>query len=161
MKTFPLPLLGALALMPLLTSCGHLFVKRVVFEKHPIAVKVSSEVADDEESLDHILRFRNVGREVLSFDYTVSDEVGVPHVDQFGPNSGLVKNLYPGAEVEMPNPNNLKAVHVTLGTVTYGKKDENILRNMYDPKKAFEEATAVSEDPLLGDPGLGLLEPDL
>ena len=142
-----------------LTSCGHFYVKRVVFEKHPVAVKVSSEVSDDEESLDHILRFRNVGREVLSFDYTVSDEVGVPHVDQFGPNSGLVKNLYPGAEIEMPNPSNLKALHVTLGTVTYGKKDENILRNIYDPKKAYEQATEPSGDLLLGD--AELLPPDL
>ena len=106
--------------------------RRVVFERHPIALRVVSTVID-EERIEYSLKFRNVGREVLSLEYTVADEPGVPHVDKFGPNSGLIENLYPGAEVEVPNPMKSRAVYVTLGTVTYGKKSKEEVERIYEP----------------------------
>lgn len=108
--------------------------RRVQFERHPIALRVVSTVID-EERLEYSLKFRNVGREVLSLEYTVADEPGVPHVDKFGPNSGLIENLYPGAEVEVPNPMKSMAVYVTLGTVTYGKKSKEEVERIYAPDK--------------------------
>ncbi len=115
-----------------LVGCTTIQTKRIVYERHPIAVRVVSTVID-EEVIEYSVKFRNVGREILSFDYTVADEPGVPHVDKFGPNSGFVENLYPGAEIEVPNPMNRMAVHVTLGTVTYGKKSSSDLESIYNP----------------------------
>ena len=116
----------------LLASCETYRTRKVVFKNHPIALYVVSEVVD-EESIDYSVKFRNVGREVLSFDYTIADEGGVPHVDAQGPNSGVVENLYPGAEVKVDNPTESMKVWVTLGKVTYGKRPKEELKSIYQP----------------------------
>ncbi len=127
-------LLAVCSVSLLSNGCTTMQSRRVVFERHPIAMRVVSTVID-EERLDYTLKFRNVGREILTFEYTVADEPGVPHVDRFGPNSGLIENLYPGAEVEVPNPMGSMAVYVTLGTVTYGKRNKEEVERIYDPEK--------------------------
>ncbi len=123
-------LLGLSALT--LASCETYRTRKVTFQNHPIALYVVSEVVD-EESIDYSVKFRNVGREVLSFDYTIADEGGVPHVDSQGPNSGVVENLYPGAEVKVSNPTESMKVWVTLGKVTYGKRPKDELKSIYQP----------------------------
>jgi hypothetical protein len=121
------------ALLPLvLASCETYKTRKVVFKNHPVALYVVSEVID-EEIIEYAVKFRNVGRDVMSFDYTIADEGGVPHVDSEGPNSGVVENLYPGAEVKVDNPLNTMKVWVTLGQVTYGKRPKEELRNIYSP----------------------------
>jgi hypothetical protein len=129
-----------------LSSCETYKTKRVVFKNHPIALYVVSKVVD-EERVDYSVKFRNIGKEVLSFDYTLSDEQGVPHVDSEGPNSGLVENLYPGSEAEVPNPTKNMTIHATLGSVTYGKKAKNELSAIYKP--SLSTGPAMPEIPLL------------
>lgn len=114
------------------SGCQSLYTKRVNFQNHPIGIVVKDEVID-EETVEYSVVFRNVGREVISFDYTIADEPGVPHVDSQGPNSGLIENLYPGAEVEVDNPVDTFAVWVTIGTVTYGKKPASQIQQIYQP----------------------------
>jgi|GEM_PF-1061364 len=114
------------------TSCQTYKTRKVLFQNHPIALYVVSELVD-EETLEYSVKFRNVGREVLSFDYTIADEDGVPHVDAEGPNSGVVNNIYPGAEVKVANPTESMTVYVTLGKVTYGKRPDEELKGIYDP----------------------------
>lgn len=123
-----------------LASCETYRTRKVTFQNHPIALYVVSEVVD-EESLDYSVKFRNIGREILSFDYTIADEGGVPHVDSEGPNSGVVENLYPGAEVKVDNPTKSMKVWVTLGKVTYGKRPKDELKSIYQPD-AFVPAAA-------------------
>lgn len=95
-----------------------------------------NKVVDEYEgTVEYTLLFRNNGRDIASFDYTVSDRPAVPHVDKEGPNSGLIENLYPGAEIEVPNPVGRMAVHVTLGTVTYGKRGKEELTSIYAPER--------------------------
>lgn len=127
------PCLLLLAGVAMLASCETYSTRRVVFKNHPIALYVVSKVSEDEETLDYTVKFRNVGREILTFDYTISDEPGVPHVDALGPRSGLVENLYPGDEVEVPNPTKRMAVWATLGAVTYGKRSKEDLAAIYKP----------------------------
>jgi hypothetical protein len=115
-----------------LVSCQTYRTRKVVFKNHPIALYVVNEVVD-EETIEYSAKFRNVGREILSFDYTIADEGGVPHVDAEGPNSGLVENLYPGAEVKVENPTNNMTIFVTLGKVTYGKRPKEELSTIYAP----------------------------
>ncbi len=122
----------ALILVAMFSGCQSLYTKRVTFENHPIAIRVKDTVVDDER-IEYSVIFRNVGREIVSFDYTIADEPDVPHVDSQGPNSGLVENLYPGAEVEVDNPAQTFAVWVTIGEVTYGKKPAVKLQQIYQP----------------------------
>ena len=145
MKTLYRIITAALAL-GLLSQCETYRTKRVVFKNHPIAVYVVSKVID-EERVDYSVKFRNVGIEVLSFDYTLADEPGVPHVDAEGPNSGTVENLYPGSEAEVPNPTKCMTIHATLGTVTYGKKTKTELSGIYKP--SLSTGPAMSEIPAL------------
>lgn len=120
-----------LSLVLAFAGCTTISTKRVVFDRHPIGVQVVNTVVD-EEVIIYTVKLRNVGRDIMSFDYTISDEPGIPHVDQFGPNSGLIRNLYPGEEREIENPFNRMAVHVTLGNVTYGKKLDGELEAVYN-----------------------------
>lgn len=119
-----------------LSGCQTYTTKRVVFKNHPVALYVVSKVID-EEKIEYSVKFRNIGKEVMSFDYTISDEAGVPHVDAEGPNSGLVENLYPGVEVEVPNPMNQMTVWATLGTVTYGRQTKQQINAIYKPGNAM------------------------
>lgn len=121
------------------TSCQTYKTRKVLFKNHPVALYVVSELID-EETLEYSVKFRNVGREVLSFDYTIADEEGVPHVDAEGPNSGVVENLYPGAEVKVENPTESMTVYVTLGKVTYGKRPQEELKGIYSPSSVAVEA---------------------
>ncbi len=130
-RLLPLALLACL-----LASCQTYRTRKVVFKNHPIALYVVNEMVD-EESIEYSVKFRNVGREVLSFDYTIADEAGVPHVDADGPNSGVIENLYPGAEVKVDNPTECMKVWVTLGKVTYGKRPKEELKGIYDAGNAF------------------------
>jgi hypothetical protein len=102
-----------------------------VYPQHPISVRIHGKVIDEDSPMEYTVRFRNVGRQVASFDYTVADQRGVPHVDRDGPDSGFVANLYPGAEVEVVNPKKVKRVWVTLGTITYGRKTNPELDAVY------------------------------
>ncbi len=127
-----------LLLTALFTGCQSLYTKRVNFKNHPLAIRVKDTVVD-EETIEYSVVFRNVGREIMSFDYTIADEPNVPHIDSQGPNSGLIENLYPGAEVEVDNPANTLAVWVTIGAVTYGKKPTTKLQQIYQPGQSAEE----------------------
>ncbi len=132
-----LPLAAGLAAL-LLASCATVSTREVNFDRHPIGLRVLNTVVDEYEgTTEYTLMFRNNGREIVSFDYTVSDRPAVPHVDQHGPNSGIIENLYPGEEREVKNPVKDMSVHVTLGTVTYGKKAKDELAAIYDAQ-AFE-----------------------
>jgi hypothetical protein len=131
-----------------LTGCASLYVKRVTFRNHPISVRVISKYIDEDSPLEYNVAFRNIGREIVSFDFTISDEPGVPHVDKNGPNSGLIENLYPGAEVELPNPTKRRHIWATLGTVTYGKLSKEDIARIYSPGAASAPSAATSEAPL-------------
>ncbi|MEM7143689.1 MAG: hypothetical protein AAF591_01050 [Verrucomicrobiota bacterium] len=121
----------------LLSSCSSLYTRHITFERHPIAVRVVSEVIDEDEPLEYRVVFRNVGRQVMSFDYTIGDEPGIPHVDMDGPNSGLIENLYPGEEKEVLNPMNKMTIWATLGTVTYGKQTKEEIERIYKTDQAM------------------------
>ena len=141
-----------------LCSCKTISTREVAFERHPIGLRVLNRVIDEYEgTTEYSLLFRNNGREIISFDYTVADRLGVPHVDKDGPNSGLIENLYPGAEIEVPNPIAKMTVHVTLGTVTYGKKGKDELTATYQTDSYLKR----QEVPDGGEPGLSsdLLDP--
>ena len=128
-------MLAAASCIGVLVSCHTVESKRLQFPDQPIAVKVINKVID-EDTLEYAIKFRNTGNDVISFDYTISDEPGVPHVDADGPNSGLIENLYPGAELEVKNPLNRMAVFVTHGRVTHGKKTSPELQAIYRPNAA-------------------------
>jgi hypothetical protein len=128
-----LPLL--LASSALLTSCTVIESKQVPVANTPITWRHVTEVVD-EEIINHSVKFRNIGRDVVSFDYTIVDVDGVPHVDAGGPNSGLVENLYPGAETQVKNPLKGEAQSVNLGRLTYGKRTSEQLAKTYKPWSA-------------------------
>jgi hypothetical protein len=145
-------LLGTLTLAALV-SCKTVTSERVTFPNAPVSYQTVSDMVD-EETIEHTLKFRNVGTQVLSFDYTISDEPGVPHLDAEGPNSGLVENLYPGAEASVKNPTkSRKNVYVVLGRVTYGKRSSEQLAKQYKPSSVAQgsasSASAVGALPLL------------
>lgn len=102
-----------------------------VYKNHPIAVRIHSKYIDEDSPLEYTIHFRNAGRDVVSFDYTVADQPNVPHVDRDGSDSGFVANLYPGATIEVVNPKKIKRVWVTLGTITYGRRTTADLDAIY------------------------------
>lgn len=129
---------------------------RVTFPDTTVSYQAVSEMVD-EETIEHTVKFRNVGNQVVSFDYTIADEPGVPHTDAEGPNSGLVENLYPGAEVSVKNPTkSMRHVYVVLGKVSYGKRSSEQLAKQYKP------GSVVAQGVTAGSPSatvLPLLEP--
>lgn len=138
-----------------LVSCKTISTDRVIFPNTPVAFQFVSEMVD-EETIDHTVKFRNVGTEIISFDYTIADEAGVPHTDAEGPNSGVVENLYPGAEASVKNPTKRKHAYIVLGKVTNGRKSADELTRLYRPNAAKLAATA-SQTSAAG--ALPLLEP--
>ena len=148
--TARIPTLAAVACFGWLSSCHTVESKRLQFPDQPIAVRVINKVID-QDTLEYAIKFRNTGNDIISFDYTIADEPGVPHVDADGPNSGLIENLYPGAEIEVKNPLNRMAVFVTHGRVTHGKKTSAELQAIYRPN-APPAALGGGFDAL---PGLG------
>lgn len=116
-------------------------------------MRVHTKVVDEDSPLEYSLRFRNRGKEVVSFDYTIADRRGVPHIDREGPNSGMVANLYPGAEIDMPNPPKRRNVYLSYGKMTFGKRTQAELDALYHPSTslvASQEIAGVlpSEDAL-------------
>lgn len=116
-----------------LASCKTVTSDRFAFQNEPVSYQLVSDMVD-EETIEHSVKFRNLGQQVVSFDYTIADEPGIPHVDCLGPNSGLVENLYPGAEAQVKNPiKSMRGVYVTLGKVSYGKRTSEQLAKQYKP----------------------------
>jgi hypothetical protein len=116
----------------LLSACTVIESKQVPVANTPVTWRHVTEVVD-EEVVNHTVKFRNIGSDVVSFDYTIVDTVGVPHVDAAGPNSGLVENLYPGAETQVKNPLKGDAEDVVLGRLTFGKRTTEQLAKTYKP----------------------------
>ncbi len=139
----------------LLISCKTVTTERVVFPHAPVAYQFVSEIID-EETLDHTVKFRNVGTSIISFDYTISDEPGVPHTDAEGPNSGVVENLYPGAEASVKNTMKSQHAFIVLGKVTHGRKSADELTRLYRPNAARTAAASAST---FGAAALPMLEP--
>ena len=132
--------LGTLAL----ASCKTITSERYAFSNAPVSYQLVSEMVD-EETIDHTIKFRNIGQQVVSFDYTIGDEPGIPHVDCLGPNSGLIENLYPGAEAEVKNTvESMRGVYVTLGRTTYGKKTSEQLAKQYKPSTLAPASSSSS-----------------
>jgi len=129
MKRFA-PLLLSASL--LLTACTVIESRQHPVANTPVTWRHVTEVID-EEVVQHSVKFRNTGSDIVSFDYTIVDAVGVPHVDSAGPNSGLVENLYPGAETMVKNPIKGHARDVILGRMTFGKRSTEQLAKVYKP----------------------------
>jgi len=138
-----------------LVSCKTISTERVTFPNTPVAYQLVSEMVD-EETIDYTVKFRNVGTGIVSFDYTIADEAGVPHTDAEGPNSGVIENLYPGAEASVKNPTKSKHAYIVLGKVTHGRKSADELTSLYRPNAA-KLAAASSSASAAG--ALPLLEP--
>jgi hypothetical protein len=137
----------------MLSACTVIESRQVSVPGTPVTWRHVTEVID-EEVVEHSLKFRNVGREVASFDYTIVDEAGVPHVDAAGPNSGLVENLYPGAETQVKNPLKKDAAGVLIGRVTLGKRTSEQLAKTYKPWSLTPASTAPAGAGLLPLPEL-------
>ncbi|MEM6911190.1 MAG: hypothetical protein AAF555_06360 [Verrucomicrobiota bacterium] len=117
-----------------------LYTRSVDAPNAPVRITVTSELID-EETIDYPVTFRNTGTQIISFDYTIADVAGVPHIDYQGANSGLIENLYPGQEVELDNPWNQMNVHVSFGKVVFGKKTSEGLDKIYDrPTVAVDDS---------------------
>ena len=130
-----------------LASCKTITSERYAFADVPVSYQLVSDMID-EETIEHTVKFRNLGSQIVSFDYTIGDEPGIPHVDCLGPNSGLIENLYPGAEAQVKNPvKSMKGVYVTMGRTTYGKKTSEQLAKMYKPS-TLPAAGGSSPSPL-------------
>jgi hypothetical protein len=137
-------------------SCKTVTTERVTFPNTPVAYQLVSDMVD-EETLEHTVKFRNVGTSIISFDYTISDEPGVPHTDAEGPNSGVIENLYPGAEASVKNPiQDEDGVYVVLGKVVHGRKAADEITRTFKPNAA-KTAAAASTESAVG--ALPLLEP--
>lgn len=140
-----------------LVSCKTISTERVTFPNTPVAYQLVSDMVD-EETIDHTVKFRNVGTDIISFDYTIADEAGVPHTDAEGPNSGVIENLYPGAEASVKNPTKSKHAYIVLGRVTHGRKSAEELTRVYRPNAAKLAAASAAGSADLGG-ALPLLEP--
>ena len=128
-----------------LTSCKTVASRPVVIGDSPVAYQLVSEIVD-EESLELSVKFSNVCPKIVSFDYTIAYAPNVPHVDCLGPNSGLVENLYPGAEAIVKNPLASKHVTVNLGRLTLGKKTSEELARVYKPGTLTAPAASPATD---------------
>jgi hypothetical protein len=148
-------LLALAAVSIALASCKTVTTSRVTFPNTPVAFQLVSDMVD-EETIDYTVKFRNVGNQIVSFDYTIADEPDVPHTDAEGPNSGVIENLYPGAEASVKNPTKSQHAYVVLGRVTHGRKSADEITKLYRPNAA-KTAAAASAAGAAG--ALPLLEP--
>ncbi len=133
-----------LATFLVVTGCSTVHQKRIQFDKQPVAARVTCDIVD-EDTVRYSVIFRNTGCEIISFDYTIGDMPCVVHVDSEGPNSGVVENLYPGAEVEVENPFKQVSVYITLGRVVTGKRSSQEITEMFRPSAAAALAAGNSE----------------
>jgi len=133
------PLLSMIISAAIFPACstGPSTQRRQAAQVNPVIMRVHTKVVDEDSPLEYSLRFRNTGKQVVSFDYTVADKPGVPHVDREGPNSGMVSNLYPGAEIDLPNPPKKRRVYLSYGKLTYGKRTSAELDAMYRPRTSL------------------------
>lgn len=125
-------LFGAFIALSLI-SCKTISSKPVVLPDSPISYQTVSDMID-EETIEHSVKFRNIGSQIVSFDYTLTDSPTVPHTDAEGPNSGLIENLYPGAEATVKNPlKRSNGLNVIIGKITYGRRSTDQLAKQYRP----------------------------
>lgn len=141
-----------------LSSCTVIESRQKPLANTPVTWRQVTEVVDEEVVL-HSVKFRNTGRDIVSFDYTIVDAVGVPHVDSAGPNSGLVENLYPGAETQVKNPLKGKAMTVLLGPLTLGKRSSEQLAKTYKPWSITPAGSTAPGGALLTLPDLPVTSP--
>ncbi|TDU80830.1 hypothetical protein EI77_00128 [Prosthecobacter fusiformis] len=135
-------LLGGLLALTVLSSCKTITTDPVLIGQSPITYQLVSDMVD-EETIEYSVKFRNIGQQVVSFDYTIVDDLTVPHLDCLGPNSGLVENLYPGAEALVKNPmKSQRDAYVALGRLTYGKRTSEQLAMTYKPSTIQPAASA-------------------
>lgn len=126
--------LFSLAICLALTGCIGGPTKKFTVADQPVTGKAFSRPIDD-ENLEFIFAFKNQGTEIVSFDYTIADQPNVPHIDAGGPNSGLIENLYPGAQIELKNPYKTNNVYLALGKVVVGKSTPEQIRTRYNLPK--------------------------
>lgn len=147
-------LLLAAAFLSGLSSCKTMVSDPFAIGDAPVTYQLVSEIVD-EETVEHSVKFRNIGQQIVSFDYTLADDPNVPHLDCLGPNSGLVENLYPGAEAVVKNPlKTSRGVHAVIGRVTAGKKSSEQLARAYKPSTLPPPGAASSGGALLPLPTL-------
>ena len=141
-----------MTLAGLLSSCSNEhgdspLSRRTVIRNQPIATWVYGKYVDENSPLDYYVKFRNIGPDIVSFDYTIADRADVPHLDRNGPNSGLVPNLYPGVEVAVPNTLKRSNVIVSVGKVIHGKKTLEQLQAVY-PSDATSRLADAAPEPI-------------
>jgi hypothetical protein len=130
----------------LTTGCVGGMSKRFRITNAPIQAQSISKSAD-EEALNFFVTFKNMGQDVISFDYTIADAPNIPHVDSAGPNSGLIENLYPGALVELKNPFKTNNVYLALGKITVGKMTPDAVKSHYNVASATASVIPATELP--------------
>lgn len=123
--------------------------KRTDFQDPEITTWVWGKYIDEDSPLEYYVKFRNQSKTIVSFDYTIADKPNVPHLDRNGPNSGFIANLYPGAEVAIPNPWKRRDVMVKLGKITRGKRPLDQLNTMYP--QDVSAAAGAGGSPTLSD----------
>jgi hypothetical protein len=154
MPTHTRLLFSALAVLAL-ANCKTITSGLATFPNAPVSYQAVSDMID-EETIEHTVKFRNMGNKIISFDYTIADAPDVPHTDAEGPNSGLVENLYPGVEASVKNPTkSRKKLFIVLGKVTYGKQTSEQLAKQYKPSSLAVNSSPVGAGAL----ALPLLEP--
>jgi hypothetical protein len=134
---------GTLTLLAL-ASCKTISSKPIFIQDTPVTYQKISDMVD-EETIDYSVKFRNTGSQIISFDYTLTDSPTVPHTDAEGPNSGLIENLYPGAEASVKNPiKDSKNTFIALGKVTYGRRSSDQLAKQYKPSYVAPSVSAAA-----------------
>jgi hypothetical protein len=137
--------LTLLTLSLLLANCKTVTSDLYTLPNSPVSFQFVSDMVD-EETIENTVKFRNSGGQIINFDYTIADDPNVPHTDAEGPNSGVVENLYPGAEISVKNPNKrMKDTYVIVGKISYGRKSADEIVKLYKPAAAkAARATAAS-----------------
>lgn len=138
------------------TGCATVQHKMISFDPHPVCARVKSECID-EDTLRYSVVFRNTGCEVISFDYTIGDKPCVVHIDSEGPNSGLVENLYPGAELEVESPFKCISVFIKIGKCICGKRTSEEIREIFLPSPKDKGGDDGFDSSPLGDSDLPAL----
>lgn len=117
---FSLP--GSLLLAACLCSCATTPAPIISQSPNPpLIAHIEGKYVDDDSPPNYVLRFRNLGSQIVSYEYTAADRPGVPHIDRDGPNSGFIANHYPGSVVEVTSPVKTSRVFITLGRLRPGK----------------------------------------
>jgi hypothetical protein len=129
---------------------NSLLSRKTTIPNRPITTWIWGKYIDEDHPLEYYVKFRNIGSEVISFDYTISDKPYVPHIDRDGPNSGLISNLYPGAEVAVRNPLNRWEVYVKVGKMVHGKRTDGQLQSIFPSASAELSSNTLIDVPAAG-----------